>query len=56
FYHFDQIAAWTTADVALVDAELKSFKGRVTRDKWVVQAKILAKGGTVEDAAAAAKA
>lgn len=56
FYHFDQIAAWTQADVALVDAELKSFKGRVTRDKWVVQARILANGGTVEEAAAAAKA
>ncbi|NHB78017.1 hypothetical protein [Rhodobacter calidifons] len=54
FYHFDQIAAWTDADVALVDAELKSFKGRVTRDKWVIQAKILAEGGTVEEAAAAA--
>jgi NADH-quinone oxidoreductase subunit E len=56
FYHFNQIAAWTEADVALVDAELKSFKGRVTRDKWVVQAQILANGGTVEEAAAAAKA
>lgn len=54
FYHFDQIAAWTEADIALVDAELKSFKGRATRDKWVVQAKILAEGGTVEEAAAAA--
>lgn len=55
FYHFDQIAAWTEADVALVDAEMKSFKGRATRDKWVLQAKILAKGGTAEEAAAAAK-
>ena len=54
FYHFNQIASWTDADVALVDAELKSFKGRVTRDKWVVQARILAQGGTVEEAAAAA--
>lgn len=56
FYHFDQIAAWTEADVALVDAEMKSFKGRATRDKWVLQAKILANGGTAEEAAAAAKA
>ncbi|MFN4192028.1 MAG: hypothetical protein ACK4FR_03735 [Tabrizicola sp.] len=53
FYHFDQIAAWTEADVALVDAEMKSFKGRATRDKWVLQAKILANGGTKEEAAAA---
>ena len=56
FYHFDQIAAWTEADVALVDAEMKSFKGRATRDRWVLQAKILANGGTQEEAAAAAKA
>ncbi|WP_149589670.1 hypothetical protein [Tabrizicola flagellatus] len=56
FYHFDQIAAWTEADVALVDAEMKSFKGRATRDKWVLQAKILANGGTKEEAAAAARA
>jgi predicted flap endonuclease-1-like 5' DNA nuclease len=41
FYHFDQIAAWTAADVALVDAEMKTFKGRITRDKWVEQAKII---------------
>lgn len=56
FYHFDQIAAWTDADIALVDAELKSFKGRAARDRWVIQAKILANGGTVEEAATAAKA
>jgi predicted flap endonuclease-1-like 5' DNA nuclease len=41
FYHFDQIAAWTEDDVALVDAEMKSFKGRITRDKWVAQAKLI---------------
>lgn len=41
FYHFDQIAAWTEADVALVDAEMKTFKGRITRDRWVEQAKII---------------
>ncbi|MEM9794535.1 MAG: hypothetical protein AAF848_16455 [Pseudomonadota bacterium] len=45
FYHFDQIAAWTDAEVAWVDANLKGFKGRVTRDKWVVQAGLLADGG-----------
>lgn len=41
FYHFDQIANWSEADVAWVDANLKGFKGRVTRDKWVAQAKII---------------
>lgn len=41
FYHYDQIANWTEADVAWVDANLKGFKGRVTRDRWVAQAKII---------------
>ncbi len=45
FYHFDQIAAWTEADVATVDAEMKTFKGRITRDKWVEQAKIIVNEG-----------
>jgi NADH-quinone oxidoreductase subunit E len=42
FYHFDQIAGWTAAEVAWVDENLEGFKGRVTRDKWVEQAKDLA--------------
>ncbi len=45
FYHFDQLAAWTEADVALIDAEMKTFKGRITRDKWVEQAKIIVSNG-----------
>ncbi|HEY9021103.1 MAG: endonuclease [Paracoccaceae bacterium] len=45
FYHFDQIAAWTAAEVAWVDENLTGFKGRATRDDWVGQAKILASGG-----------
>lgn len=48
FYHFDQIAAWTSNEVAWVDANLEGFKGRVTRDEWVKQAKILATGGETE--------
>jgi predicted flap endonuclease-1-like 5' DNA nuclease len=47
YYHFDQIAAWTPAEVAWVDDNLEGFKGRVTRDEWVAQAKALAAGGTV---------
>lgn len=38
-YHFDQIAAWTTHEVAWIDQNLKGFKDRATRDKWVTQAK-----------------
>lgn len=42
FWHFDQIAAWTEDEIAWVDANLETFKGRVTRDDWVAQAKVLA--------------
>ena len=48
FYHFDQIAAWTAEEVAWVDENLKGFKGRVSRDNWVEQAKTLASGGETE--------
>ena len=47
YYHFDQLAAWTPAEVAWVDDNLEGFKGRVTRDEWVSQARILAAGGTI---------
>lgn len=43
YYHFDQIAAWTPSEVAWVDNNLEGFKGRVSRDKWIDQAKRLAK-------------
>lgn len=42
YYHFDQIAQWGAAEVAWVDQNLKGFKGRVSRDNWVAQAKTLA--------------
>ncbi|MCG6884998.1 MAG: hypothetical protein LJE62_14705 [Silicimonas sp.] len=48
FWHFDQIAAWTDEEVAWVDANLEGFPGRVSRDNWVEQAKILASGGETE--------
>jgi predicted flap endonuclease-1-like 5' DNA nuclease len=48
FWHFDQIANWSTAEVGWVDANLEGFKGRVTRDTWVVQATLLAAGGETE--------
>jgi predicted flap endonuclease-1-like 5' DNA nuclease len=41
FWHFDQIAAWNTDEIAWVDDNLEGFKGRVTRDNWVAQAKAL---------------
>ncbi|MEM9436605.1 MAG: NADH:ubiquinone oxidoreductase [Pseudomonadota bacterium] len=48
FFHFDQIANWTPDEIAWVDDNLEGFKGRVTRDEWVKQAKILAAGGETE--------
>lgn len=48
FYHFDQIAAWSADEVAWVDANLEGFKGRVSRDEWVAQARTLASGGETE--------
>jgi NADH-quinone oxidoreductase subunit E len=46
-YRFAQIAVWTTDNIAWVDERLK-FKGRIERDDWVSQAKILAEGGETE--------
>ncbi|MDG1787863.1 MAG: 50S ribosomal protein L21 [Paracoccaceae bacterium] len=36
----EQVAAWTEADVTKIDEEL-SFKGRIEREGWIVQAKEL---------------
>ncbi|MDY7097875.1 MAG: hypothetical protein SXU28_07035 [Pseudomonadota bacterium] len=41
---FAQIAAWSDADIEKVDAQLGRFKGRITRDQWVEQAKLLSSG------------
>lgn len=45
FFHFDQIAGWSEAEIAWVDQNLKGFRGRVTRDKWVAQARIIVTEG-----------
>ena len=39
---YAQIAAWTEADVAVIDEQL-SFKGKIEREGWIDQAKELAK-------------
>lgn len=44
-FHFDQIAGWGADEVAWMDSNLEGFRGRVTRDDWVEQAKLLAAGG-----------
>jgi NADH-quinone oxidoreductase subunit E len=43
FYHFDQLARWTAEEIAWVDSNLKSFKGRLIRERWVEQARDLLK-------------
>src|SRR5690606_39419855 len=41
---YDQIAHWTTADVARID-QLLGADGRISRENWIEQAQILARGG-----------
>ena len=55
FFHFDQIAAWKTNELAWVDQNLEGFKGRATRDEWVDQAQKLASGAETEFSARAKK-
>ena len=47
-FHFSQIAGWGAAEIAWMDSNLEGFAGRVTRDDWVGQAKLLAAGGETE--------
>jgi NADH-quinone oxidoreductase subunit E len=47
-FHFDQIANWGAAEIAWMDANLKGFRGRVTRDRWVAQAKLIGEVGIPE--------
>lgn len=41
-FHFDQIAAWKKADVIAAEAYL-AFDGRIAREDWIAQAKVMAK-------------
>ena len=41
---FDQIAAWSEADVARIDSQLGTFQGRIARDNWIEQARSLSAG------------
>ena len=44
---YDQIAQWTAADIAHFSQKL-DFKGRIERENWVEQARILSSGGFTE--------
>lgn len=41
---FAQIADWSDSDIDRIDATLGRFQGRIRRDSWVEQAKLLAAG------------
>jgi predicted flap endonuclease-1-like 5' DNA nuclease len=43
---YAQIAGWSEADIDRIDAQLGTFAGRIRRDSWVEQAKLLAAGDT----------
>ena len=43
---FSQIADWDDADIDRIDAQLGRFQGRIRRDGWVEQARLLAAGDT----------
>lgn len=44
FWHFDQIANWSSADEAWAIDELGNAGSRIVRDKWIEQCKKLAAG------------
>ena len=41
---FAQIAAWDDAEIDRIDAQLGRFQGRIRRDDWPAQARLLAAG------------
>jgi predicted flap endonuclease-1-like 5' DNA nuclease len=45
---FDQIAAWGAGEIDKVDDHLGTFKNRITRDSWIEQAGLLARGAIAE--------
>ena len=48
---FAEIAAWTDEDISRIDAQLGRFQGRIRRDNWIEQARLLAAGDSVGFAA-----
>ncbi len=45
---FAQIAAWDDAEIDRIDAQLGRFEGRIRRDDWTGQARLLAEGKDAE--------
>lgn len=46
-YYFEQIANWSVEDVESV-SNLLDFRGRIERENWIEQARILSSGGQTE--------
>jgi NADH-quinone oxidoreductase subunit E len=42
-YYFRQIGAWKVKDIKMVEGIIEKFPGRISRDEWVKQAKLLTK-------------
>lgn len=42
--HYSQIADWSVSDIAAVDQRLGVFSGRIGRDNWIEQARLLDAG------------
>ena len=47
-FTFQQIAAWGPDEIEWIEAKIEGFSGRVVRDDWVGQAKVLVEGGETE--------
>jgi len=46
-YHFEQIAKWTPENVEWIENYL-TLKGRIKKEEWINQAKLLSSGGQTE--------
>jgi predicted flap endonuclease-1-like 5' DNA nuclease len=44
---YEQVAQWTADDISRV-SQMLDFKGRIERENWVEQARILASGGQTD--------
>lgn len=55
YSRIDQIAALGPDEAAALDARLGTFKGRMARDRWIEQAKLLSAGDTAAYEAAFGK-
>lgn len=49
-WHFDQIASWKARDIAYFNGKIPGFRGRITRDGWVAQARALVAARAADDA------